>query len=150
VPNESKILIFSERSKEGVRLLQRRQSQPPPPQDKEKPMKASVGHEIVKRVADFAEALNGDIPISEQYTCRRVVLDLNPTLYDPDLVRTTRKILGASQAMFAKFLGVKTRTVQHWEQGLVVPSDMACRFMDEIRNNPSYWLDRFKGALISK
>ena len=100
-------------------------------------MKASVGHEIVNRVKEFAEALKGPRPISEQFTCRRVVLDLNPTPYDPDLVRETRKILGASQAMFAKFLGVKTRTVQHWEQGLVIPSDMACRFMDEIRNNPA-------------
>ncbi len=113
-------------------------------------MKASVGHEIVNRVKEFAEAANGTRPISEQYTCRRVVLDLDPTAYDPDLVKKTRKILGASQAMFAKFLGVKTRTVQHWEQGLGAPSDMACRFMDEIRNNPSYWLNRFKGLLISK
>lgn len=113
-------------------------------------MKASVGSEIVKRMTDFTEALACEQPISERYTCRRVVLDLSPTPYDPELVRETRKILGASQAMFAKFLGVKTRTVQHWEQGLSTPRDMACRFMDEIRTNPSYWLDRFKGALISK
>lgn len=113
-------------------------------------MKASVGREIADRVKEFAEALSAGQPVSEQFTCRRVVLDLNPTLYDPDLVRETRKILGASQAMFAKFLGVKTRTVQHWEQGLVTPSDMACRFMDEIRSNPAYWLERFKGAIISK
>jgi putative transcriptional regulator len=113
-------------------------------------MKASVGHEIVKRIQDFAEALKATKPISERFTCRRVVLDLNPTPYDPDLVRKTRRILGASQAMFAKFLGVKTKTVQNWEQGLQAPSDMACRFMDEIRANPEYWLDRFKGALISR
>jgi putative transcriptional regulator len=113
-------------------------------------MKASVGHEIVTRVRDFAEALKGDKPISERFTCRRVVLDLHPTPYDPDLVRETRKVLGASQAMFACFLGVKTKTVQHWEQGLATPSNMACRFMDEIRRNPAYWLERFKGALISK
>lgn len=113
-------------------------------------MKASVGHEIVTRLEDFAEALGGDRPISDRFTCRRVVLDLNPTPYDPALVRSTREILSASQAMFAKFLGVKTKTVQHWEQGLSAPSDMACRFMDEIRQNPSYWLKRFKGALISK
>jgi DNA-binding transcriptional regulator YiaG len=113
-------------------------------------MKTSVNHEIVQRVQDFADALSRDKPISEQYTCRRVVLDLIPTPYDPSLVRDTRNLLSASQAMFARFLGVKTKTVQHWEQGLSTPSDMACRFMDEIRANPEYWLERFKGSLISK
>ena len=113
-------------------------------------MKASVGDEVVKRLGNFAEALKSKQVISEQFTCRRVVLNLNPTPYDPKLVRETRSILGASQAMFARFLGVKRKTVQSWEQGASVPSDMACRFMDEIRGNPPYWLDRFKGALISK
>ena len=82
--------------------------------------------------------------------CRMVVLDLNPTPYDPQLVKQTRQLLRASQAMFAKFLGVKAKTVQSWEQGTQEPSDMACRFMDEIRCNPAYWLGRFEGALISK
>lgn len=113
-------------------------------------MKASVPSQIAKRLNDFAEALETQETISEQYTCHRVVLDLEPTPYDRTLVRETRRILGASQAMFAKFLGVKVKTVQAWEQGLVTPSDMACRFMDEIRNNRAYWLERFKGSLVSK
>ncbi len=113
-------------------------------------MKTSVNKEMLGRLSGFAEALEGDRPISDLYTCRRVVLDLNPTPYDPDLVRETRKILSASQAMFAKFLGVKVKTVQSWEQGTETPSDMACRFMDEIRVNPAYWLKRFKGALLRK
>ena len=113
-------------------------------------MKASVADQIADRLNGFAEALKNGETISKRFTCRRVVLDLNPTPYDPELVRKTRDILKASQAMFAKFLGVKVRTVQGWEQGLSTPSDMACRFMDEIRNNPGYWLKRFEGALISK
>lgn len=82
-------------------------------------MKASVGDEVVKRLGNFAEALKSKQVISEQFTCRRVVLNLNPTPYDPKLVRETRSILGASQAMFARFLGVKRKTVQSWEQGQV-------------------------------
>jgi putative transcriptional regulator len=113
-------------------------------------MKASVGDEIVRRLNRFAEALEGTEVISERFTCRRVVLDLNPTPYNPRLVKETRAILGASQAMFACFLGIKAKTVQSWEQGLSMPSDMACRFMDEIRRNPAYWLERFKGLIISK
>ena len=113
-------------------------------------MKASVGSEMLKRLNGFAEALNDTDVISDRFTCRRVVLNLIPTPYSPEAVRETRRILGASQAMFAKFLGVKTKTVQAWEQGTNTPRDMACRFMDEIRNNPQYWLERFRGSLISK
>src|SRR5262249_14541591 len=110
----------------------------------------SVNKVMIDRLVNFAEALEANKTISELYTCRRVVLDLTPTPYDPNLVRTTRMILNASQAMFAKFLGVKPKTVQSWEQGTDVPSDMACRFMDEIRGNPGYWLKRFTGALVRK
>ena len=112
--------------------------------------KASVGAQILKRLNGFAEALKNDEAVSERFTCRRVVLDLNPTPYSPELVKETRKILGASQAMFAQFLGVSVQTVRSWEQGKNTPSDMACRFMDEIRRNPKYWLERFLGALITK
>ena len=74
-------------------------------------MKASVGEQIVKRLGEFAEAVENKERISERFTCRRVVLDLDPKPYDRQLARKTRQILGASQAMFAKFLGVKAKTV---------------------------------------
>lgn len=112
--------------------------------------KASVGERILARLKGFDEALKNGEAIADKFTCRRVVLDLPPTPYDPDLVKETRKILGASQAMFAQFLGVSVKTVRSWEQGINVPNDMACRFMDEIRRNPKYWLERFLGALVTK
>ena len=35
-----------------------------------------------------------------------------------------------------------------WEQGAKNPSDMACRFMDEIRHNPRYWQERLRESAV--
>jgi putative transcriptional regulator len=113
-------------------------------------MKKSITDDIVTRLEQFTNDLVEGKTISEKYTCRRVVLNLKPTVYTPEKIKATRGILSASQAMFAQLLGVKVKTVQSWEQGIVAPSDMASRFMDEIRNNPKYWLERFQGALTTK
>jgi DNA-binding transcriptional regulator YiaG len=55
-----------------------------------------------------------------------------------------------SQAVFAKLLGVSLNTVRAWEQGVNHPSDMACRFLDEIRRDPAYWVRRLKEAVIAR
>src|SRR4051794_17473009 len=52
----------------------------------------------------------------------------------------------ASQAVFARFLGVSRNTVRSWEQGVNAPSTMACRFLDEIRLNPAYWQQRLRDS----
>jgi len=77
-------------------------------------------------------------------------LDLRPTAYSPELVKATRKSLRASQKVFAELLGVSVKTVCAWEQGINTPQDVACRFMDEIRHDPSYWLKRIKESAIVK
>jgi len=102
------------------------------------------------RLNTFAEALKSGKPISERFTCRKMELDLQPTPYNPSLVKKTRKLLNASQPLFARFLGVSVRTVRSWEQGINTPSDMACRFMDEIRRNPPYWIERLISAVVEK
>jgi hypothetical protein len=40
--------------------------------------------------------------------------------------------------------------VQAWESGVNTPSDMACRFMDEIRHNPEYWQKRLSESISRK
>jgi HTH-type transcriptional regulator/antitoxin HigA len=57
-----------------------------------------------------------------------------------------RKVLNASQALFAQFLGVSVKAVRKWESGQA-PSEMACRFMDEIRRNPKYWHKRLRESM---
>ena len=76
--------------------------------------------------------------------------DLQPTQYDAASVKKVRKLLGASQSIFARFLGVTAKTVQSWEQGQSTPSDMACRFLDEIRAAPEYWLNRLRRMVTTK
>ena len=84
--------------------------------------------------------------IQDQFTCRKVELNLKPKPYDQKKVIATRKLLRISQSVFALLLGVSVKTIQAWEQGLNPPKNVSCRFMDEIRRNPQYWIDRLKEA----
>src|SRR5260370_32959688 len=100
----------------------------------EKRAKPSVGERRVERLTEFAEALENGEDLSDRFTCRRVVLDLDSTPYDPELVKNTRGLLRASQGVFAQFLGVSVRTVQAWETGAHTPNAITCRLMDAIRD----------------
>jgi putative transcriptional regulator len=110
----------------------------------------TVGARIIAGLQEFVEALEKKEPIAEKFTCRVVALDLQPTPHSPELVKEVRERLGASQSVFARFLGVSVKTVRSWEHGINTPSDMACRFMDEIRLNPDYWIRRLKQAIVPK
>jgi len=108
-----------------------------------------IERDLIEGMEGFLDDLRSDAPIREKYTCRRVVVDLHPTMYTPEQVKATRSLLGVSQAVFAQFLGVSKKTVAAWEQGKV-PNEMACRFMDEIQRNPEYWRDRLRESVKSK
>lgn len=109
----------------------------------------SVASRIVSRLTEFTEALEGGENISEKFTCHKIALQLEPGQYAPLKVKQTRQLLKLSQPLFAKFLGVAVQTVRAWEQGDNVPSDMACRFLDEINANPAYWQERLRSAAVS-
>jgi putative transcriptional regulator len=104
----------------------------------------SVGSKIVARLKGFVEAVESGQDPSQRFTCRTVPLNLEPSLYGPDLVKSTRMLLGVSQAIFAQFLGVSASAVQDWEQGKKPPNGSACRLMDEIRRDPTYWRERLR------
>jgi len=112
--------------------------------------KTRLGARILERLTDFAEALEAEGAIPQRFNRRRVILDLQPAPYGPNLVRQTRILLGASQAVFAQFLGASVKAVRAWEQGVNAPNEMACRFMDEIRRNPKYWRDRLCQSVVSR
>ena len=113
-------------------------------------MRNSVGAKILEGLQEFTDALEDNKAIAKQFTCRTVVLDLMPVPYSPAKVQATRKILRASQGLFAQFLGVSVKTVAAWEQGQNSPSDIACRFMDEIQRNPDFWRKRLKESVTIK
>ena len=110
----------------------------------------SVEKRIISRLKGFVAAIKNDENILEKMTCRTIALDLQPVPYDPKSVTDTRKLLGVSQTVFALFLGVSPKTVRSWEQGINVPKDMACRFMDEIRRDPAHWKKRLSEAIVVK
>lgn len=109
----------------------------------------SVASRIVSRLTEFTEALESGENVAEKFTCHKIALKLEPGRYAPQKVKQTRKLLKLSQPLFAKFLGVAVQTVRAWEQGDNVPSDMACRFLDEINANPAYWRERLRSAAVS-
>ena len=104
----------------------------------------SVGEKIVGRLKGFVDAVESGDDVCRRFTCRTIRLNLEPQVYNPELVRKTREMLGASQAIFAQFLGVSTSAVQDWEQGAKPPMGSACRLMDEIRSHPDYWVRRLR------
>ena len=111
---------------------------------------SSVAGRIVSRLTEFTKALESDATVSEKFTVRTIRLNLQPTTHKPASVRKTRDLLKLSQPLFAKFLGVSVQTVRAWEQGDNVPSDMACRFLDEINRDPAYWQRRLRSATESQ
>ena len=106
-----------------------------------------IGQRIVNSLSEFSEALAQGEPIGQKFTCRTVRMDVRGAPLKPAAVKATRSMLNASQAVFAEFLGVKPSTVRSWEQGLQRPSEMACRFLDEIRRNPDYWRQRLRESV---
>lgn len=101
-----------------------------------------IERDLVEGFEGFVADLRSGESITEKYTCRRMVLDLKPQAYSAEQVKATRKLLRLSQVLFARFLGVSPKTVRSWEQGKSDPKDIACRFMDEIQQNPEYYRER--------
>jgi putative transcriptional regulator len=105
----------------------------------------SWGQQIVARLKRFAEeveSMPSSAPLSARFTVRTVKLDLPAPVCTAAEVKAARDVLGASQAIFAQFLGVSPSAVQDWEQGHKPPGGSACRLMQEIRRDPDYWQQR--------
>lgn len=113
-------------------------------------MKRHIAREMIDGLNELAEALRGGGDLSSKFNVREVALSLKPVSYTPALVKKTRGTLNASQALFAGFLGVSPATVRSWERGGNVPSDVAARFMDEIRHDPEYWRKRFAAVASAR
>ena len=116
---------------------------------KTKTTKKRIGAQIVESLQEFLTELQNGADLSA-FKCH--VVEVNPPAKpsDAELARKTRELLRASQTAFAKFLGVSAQTVRAWEQGENVPSDIAKRFMDEIRHDPAYWRTRLRAVVSTK
>lgn len=108
-----------------------------------------VGRELVRRLQRFVDELPRIEELGDRFTCRTVKLTLPRSRYSPALVKSTRELLQASQAVFAQFLGVSVSAVRDWEQGLKVPRGSSCRLMDEVRRDPEYWRKRLRESVVA-
>ena len=111
--------------------------------------KKSVTNDVERDLLDGFEHLVESLRSGAPLTSRRVALELVPHAYTPKQVKATRRLLRVSQTLFARFIGVSAKTVRAWEGGQT-PSVMACRFMDEIRHNPTYWRKRLSECAAAK
>ena len=109
--------------------------------------KKSVGTNLIEAMTEYTEALESGAPLSEKLTGHTLCIELTPKRYAAKDVRATRRLLGASQSFFARFVGVALGTVRAWEQGRNTPSGAAARLLDEIRLNPEFWKSRFLSVL---
>ena len=60
-----------------------------------------IERDLVEGLEGFIKNLKNDERISDKYTCRRMVLDLDPRPYTAEQVKSTRKLLRVSQTLFA-------------------------------------------------
>ncbi|WP_347242240.1 helix-turn-helix domain-containing protein [Nostoc sp. FACHB-892] len=60
------------------------------------------------------------------------IMELEKSLKISDLIRELRQHLDLSQEKFAAKLGVSMRTVNRWENGSTVPSQMALKLIEEM------------------
>lgn len=101
---------------------------------------------LISGLTELRDTLAQGVPPEERFTMRTVDLNLDPRTYTPEDVQETRKLLGASQAVFAELIGVNVKTVQSWEQGME-PSRTARRLMDLINEDREAWLDILRSSL---
>jgi DNA-binding transcriptional regulator YiaG len=101
-----------------------------------------AGAKIVGAFEETIALIRTGKPPERHFTVRTYKVEFTPRAYGPDDVRRVRGLLGMSQVLFARFLGVDANTVRSWEQGTRPPSPIARRFMDEIEGDPDHWRQR--------
>jgi DNA-binding transcriptional regulator YiaG len=101
-----------------------------------------AGAKIVSAFQEAIDVMRSGESLPERLTVRSCQTEFVRPLYGPEDVRRVRDLLGMSQVVFARFLGVDPNTIRSWEQGTRPPSSMARRFMGEVEEDPAYWRRR--------
>jgi putative transcriptional regulator len=115
-----------------------------------KRVEKSVGKEIIESLTEAVEILEAGGRLEgrpDRFTVRTVEMPDDPNEYDAMAVKATRKRLGASQAVFARLVGVSIKLVQAWEISGREPSLTARRLMDEFNREPRRWASVLSSTL---
>jgi putative transcriptional regulator len=108
--------------------------------------KRDIGREIIKDLKELHATLKAGIPLREKYTVRTVRAVPDPGKYEAADVRAIRALVGVSQPVFARMLGVSAALIRSWECGQRKPAPIARRLLDLIRANPSNWREMVEAA----
>jgi putative transcriptional regulator len=98
-----------------------------------------VADEIMAGMREIERMLDEGKTPEQMFTVRTIEVP-EPNLYRARQIRQLRELLGVSQAVFAKLLGVSPILVKSWERDTREPSPMARRLLDTIKADPSRWL----------
>lgn len=72
-------------------------------------------------------------------SARKTVITITPLdSFSADEIKAIRNSTGMTQSLFAKFMGVSTKTVEAWESGRNHPEGAACRMLALTKANPSF------------
>jgi putative transcriptional regulator len=107
-----------------------------------KPTKETLGDLLVESLTEIRDGLRGQ---PGKLTMKTVEIP-DPPRFTAASVHKLRDRLGLSQGLFAKLLGVSRKLVEAWEAGTRTPSAMACRLLDAINRNPSFFIRRGRRA----
>src|SRR5690348_16880391 len=73
-----------------------------------------AGAKIVGAFQEAIALMRTGEPLERHFTVRTYRAEFTPRAYGPDDVRRVRGLLGMSQVLFARFLGVEANTVRSW------------------------------------
>jgi len=101
-------------------------------------VEVDLGPALIQGLSEIVEGLSR---VSGKITIRHCKVAPPPVVKSKQIV-LIREQLHMSQNLFAEVVGVSPQLVRAWEQGTRKPSRMACRLLEEIRQNPGYWRGR--------
>lgn len=95
--------------------------------------KNSYFEDLMESLTSVIEHESGKIDLR---TTEVEILDLPPRLSGRKIKSLRENVLGVSQPVFAKLIGVSPAAVKAWEQGSKKPSGSARRLMEIVEKEP--------------
>lgn len=109
----------------------------------------TVGQRIIEGLSEFRDALANDENLEQRFTVRTISIP-DPPQFNAKEVASLRAEMNASQAVFAKILGVSPVLERQWEGGIRTPNAAACRLLEMVSRDPrGFMLALMRSASLS-
>jgi putative transcriptional regulator len=97
-------------------------------------MRNSIKEAVSSTIKDMIKA---DLNVSfTQKELKKLGIEVTPISINADDIKSIRKSLGVSQAVFAKLLNVSISAVRQWEQNLRKPSGSTMVLLELLKKEP--------------